>query len=144
MIAFPPDFSFYIQIASFFLLVVALRELLFQPVMRVLDERTARTIGVRAEAEAATRASDDSARTYDRRLEDIRRQLAGETESARVATAAEERTILDAAQGEAGVALAARRQSLQAQATQAREALGREAENIARRMVDKVVGRSAA
>lgn len=144
MIAFPPDFSFLIQIVSFFLLVFALRELLFVPVMRVLDERAARTIGARAEAEQSTRASEDTARAYDQRIEAMRRELAGETDRARSATAAEERTILMAAQNEAANRLSARRDALQAQAADARTALTREAETIAARMVERVVGRKAA
>lgn len=144
MIAFPPDITFVIQIASFFLLVVALRELLFAPVMRVLDERAARTIGARAEAERSTRASEDAARSYDQRLEAVRRELAVETDRARTAIAAEERAIVGAAQDQAASQLAERRTALKSQAAEARAALAREAETVAARMVERVVGRNAA
>jgi F0F1-type ATP synthase membrane subunit b/b' len=50
MIAFPPDITFVIQIISFFVLWFGLKRLLFDPVLQVVDERKARTVGVREEA----------------------------------------------------------------------------------------------
>lgn len=144
MIAFPPDFSFYIQIVSLFLLFAALNELLFRPVLRVLDERAARTTGVRAQAESMNRASDAAQSEHDRRLEEVRRNLAAETETARSMTAQEEKAILASAQDEAGSFLAGRRQEIARDAAKARAELAREAEDIADRMVDRVIGRKAA
>lgn len=144
MIAFPPDFSFYIQIVSLFLLFAALNELLFRPVLRVLDERAARTTGVRAQAESMNRASDAAQAEHDRRLEEVRRALAAETEVARVATAEEEKALLGIAHNEAGTFLGERRRVLAAEAAAARTELAREAQHIAVRMVDRVLGRKAA
>ena len=144
MIAFPPDFSFYIQIVSLLALFAALNELLFKPVLRVLDERAARTTGVRAQAESMNRASDAARDEHDRRLDEVRRALAAETDVARTATAAEEKAILASAQDEASSALAARRAALAQQAAAARQELAGEAQDIAGRMVDRVLGRNAA
>jgi len=144
MIAFPPDFSFYIQILSLFVLFAALRELLFRPVMKVLDERAARTTGVRAEAESMNRGSEAAAAEHDRRFDEVRRELSARMDAARGATAKEERIVLDAAQDEAGSYLTARREVMQQEAAQAREELAHEATNIAGLMVERVLGRKAA
>ncbi len=144
MIAFPPDFSFYIQIVSLLLLFAALNELLFRPVLRVLDERAARTVGVRAQAESMNRASDAAKDEHDRRLDEVRRTLAAETESERATTAEKERAILGAAQQEASARLAERRDAIAQQAASARQQLASDARDIADRMVDRVIGRDAA
>lgn len=144
MIAFPPDFSFYIQIVSLLLLFAALNELLFRPVLRVLDERAARTVGVRAQAESMNRASDAAKDEHDRRLDEVRRTLAAETESERAVTAEKERAILGAAQQEASASLAERREAIAQQAASARQQLASDARDIADLMVDRVIGRDAA
>ncbi len=143
MIAFPPDFSFYIQIVALFLLFAALRELMFRPVMRVLDERAARTTGVRAQAESMTRASDAAKGEHDRRLEEVRRSLAADTETARAAVAKDERAIVGAAQEQAGAYLTERRAAIAAQAATARAELAKESEDIAKLMVERVIGRAS-
>lgn len=144
MIAFPPDFSFYVQIIALFVLMAALRELLFTPVTKVLDERRARTEGARAEAAALRAGGSTAAAEYDRRVDDVRRQLAQSTDEARNATSREERVVLDAAMAQASAALSQSRADLAERATAARSELAGEADRVADVMVERILGRKAA
>src|SRR5574340_1088594 len=89
MLTFPPNITFAIQIAAFFILWWGLKRLLFDPVMHVLEAREARTTGLRAEAAGLRTAAERAASEYDRRMHDIRLQLATEAEEARASLAAE-------------------------------------------------------
>lgn len=144
MIAFPPDFSFYIQIIALFALMAALRELLFAPITKVLDDRRERTDGARAQAAALRAGGSDAQEQYDRRVDDMRRQLAAATEEARKATTKDERAALDRAMQEAADALASSRATLAQQAAAARSELVLEADRVASVMTERILGRKVA
>ena len=144
MIAFPPDFSFYVQIIALFALMAALRELLFTPVSKVLDERLARTQGARAQAAALRAGGSTAAAEYDRRVDDVRRQLAQSTDEARGVTAKEERIVLDRALDQASLALSQSRATLAESAAAARGELAGEADRVAGVMTERVLARKAA
>lgn len=144
MIAFPPDFSFYVQIIALFALMAALRELLFTPVTKVLDERRARTEGARAQAAALRAGGSSAAAEYDRRVDEVRRQLAMSTDEARGVTAKEERVVLDRAMDHASTALSQSRATLADRAAAARSELAAEADKVAGVMTERILGRKAA
>src|SRR5262249_19122667 len=123
MLKIPPDFSFVIQIASFVVLWVGLKRLLFDPVIAMLEEREARTAGrARAAAEIRAAAERDAA-DYERRLQAVRVALLGESEVTRAATRREESQILAAAREQASVQLMQLRESLRRQSEAAQPAL---------------------
>ena len=138
---FPPDFSFFIQIASFVVLWYGLKRLLFDPVLQVLDERKARTFGAEQEAAAATAAAEVSAADYERRMRAARAAVFAEGEVARAATQEEERRVISAAREQASAELAQLRDNLRLQAEAARPALAADARDLGARMADRVMGR---
>ncbi len=138
------DASFGIQIASFFLLWLVLKQLLFDPMLRVLEERERRTLGneraaqrLRAEAEALRAECDE-------RLAAVRHELLEQSEETRKAARTEERRIIAQARAAAARHLAAARAEIAAQAEAARAALRADAQAIAAQMAEKVLGRRAA
>lgn len=144
MLTFPPDISFVIQIASFLVLWFGLKRLLFDPVLRVLETREARTTGTIREATEMKALADRSAAEYDRRMQELRVTLAREAEAARAATQTEERRTLAEVREHANAQLMRLRESLARQAEAAKSALSAEARDLAQRLAERVVGRPLA
>lgn len=141
MLTFPPDSSFLIQIASFFILWFGLKRLLFDPVLRVLEAREARTTGMLGEIAGLKSAAEHSAAEYDRRMREVRQQLAAESERARVTTETEERQLIGSAREQGSTQLMQVRESLRRQAESARALLASEARELSARMIERVTGR---
>lgn len=136
------DGTFAIQIASFLILWVVLRRLLFDPTLAVLDEREKRT---RGSHEAASHMHADVAAMraeYDQRVRGAREKSVAELEASRKLTAAEERTVLGAARDEAAAHIARARIQVEKQAEAAHATLLRDAGPLADELVEKVAGRS--
>jgi F-type H+-transporting ATPase subunit b len=143
MLTFPPDATFVIQIISFFVLWFGLKRLLFDPVLGVLEERETRTSGAQQAASEMTEATQETKREYEVRLQEVRRRLASASETARSATEDEERRIVSEARGQAGTRLTEVREELQRATHEAEPGLGPEAQNLAKLMLERVLGRAA-
>jgi F0F1-type ATP synthase membrane subunit b/b' len=142
MLTFPPDFSFVIQIVSFFILWFGLKRLLFDPIIHVLEERESRTTGVRHAAREMTAAAQVSQAEYERRIHEARQALATEAAKTHNAIQAEEQRVLSETRAQASTQLAQLRDSLRRQADEVRPGLTIEARDLASRIVERVVGRS--
>jgi len=144
MLAFPPDISFLVQIVSFLVLFVGLKNLIFDPTMKVIEERERRTAGA---AHAAHDLKDESARhaaDYDAKLQEIRSELSAASEASRAEIESEERRLIEAARNAAADQLAGVRTQLATQAAQARQTLAGNATGLAAQVFERVVGRPAA
>ncbi|MFN8627054.1 MAG: ATP synthase F0 subunit B [Candidatus Binatia bacterium] len=141
MLTFPPDSSFLIQIALFYLLWLGLKRLLFDPVTRVLEAREARTTGMLRNAAELKAGAEQSAADYERRMRDVYLQLAADAERARIAAESEERQLIGNARGQASTQLLQAREDLGRQAASARARLATEAQELSARMVERVTGR---
>jgi len=144
MLTFPPDFSFVIQIISFFILWVGLKNLLFDPTVHVLEERQSRTSGARRVAAEMNAAAQVSQAEYERRMRDVRQAIATEAAKAHNAIQAEEQRLLSDTRAQASTQLTQLRDSLRRQADDVRPALATEARDLASRIVERVVGRARA
>jgi len=135
------DGTFAIQIVSFLILWVVLRRILFDPMLKVLDERQSRTSGslemashIRSDVESLrAEHADRVAQARDRSM----RQL----EESRKLTTEEERTVLGAARAQATARLATTRVEISEQVARARATLERDTATLATQLVEKVVGR---
>lgn len=136
--------TFIIQVLSFFALVAALREILFVPAMRVLEEREKRTTGMHELAAELAEESESLAANHASRVAEVRKAIAAESEAARGEVSKEERSIVAAAQDEASSYLSQQRETLRADADAARTALAKDAEVVAAQIAERVLGREAA
>jgi F-type H+-transporting ATPase subunit b len=143
MLTFPPDFSFVVQIVSFFILWLGLKRLAFDPFVALLEAREARTVGARQEAQRLTAAAQESEAEYEQRVHAARLVAAADVDATRGATESEERRLLEAARTEAGARLAELRETLARQREAARASLAGEARGLADRIVEQVIGRNA-
>ncbi len=139
MIAFPPDITFVIQVVSFFVLWLGLKQLVFDPFLRVIDERRARTIGVREEAEQLRSGAVARETQYDQRIEQVRADIGRETDVARHATDEEEHQIIATARDQAAALLKEQREQIKSAAAASSQLAG-EASQLAQLIAGKVVG----
>jgi len=144
MLTFPPDYTFVVQIVLFLILWAGLKRLIFDPVVAMLDAREARTTGAKAAAAQMRSSTEVSAAEYEQKVQEARRQAAGDASVVRSGTAAEEQRVLDAAREEATKQLAVLRENLARQADAARPSLDGEAQQLAARMVERIAGRTLA
>ncbi len=144
MLTFPPDISFLFQLVSFLILWFGLKRLLFDPMMHVLAAREARTVGTSREAAAMKTAAEESAVEYDRRLGEVRHQLAAEVDADRNVTQTEERQVITSARDEVSAQLLDLRQRLAQEAESARTILAAEAHELSTRMLNQVLGNKSA
>lgn len=144
MLAFPPDSSFLVQIASFVVLWLVLRKLAWEPMLAVLSEREERTLGNHKRAEGLRMEVREAEKRFEAEMSRARAQLAAEAAKSRAEMQEIERFTVQQARREAAEALGAARAALDREAEQARIALDREAEEIGRSMARTVLGREVA
>jgi F-type H+-transporting ATPase subunit b len=136
------DLSFVLQMALFALLIVVLRPLLFEPVLRVIEEREKRTDGARDEARSMQEEAGDLLTRYERelaRVHDVARQ---ERERVRAETAKVEAEMMTEARDAANAIVEHGRKSIEEERRKVQFALGLESERLARRVAEGVLGRS--
>lgn len=143
MLTLPPDFTFVIQLVTFFILYLVLSRLLFAPFMEVLDERSARTAGDIEKAAASRAEVETMFARVDGELARARASANAEVEAVRAQTRDEAAKLFQNAQNDAASRLAELRQQVAKATTDARGALAGEARTIADTMVAAVLGGKA-
>ncbi len=138
------DNTVFLQAVLFFALMFLLDPLLFQPVLRIFEEREKRTEGAKDEARAMQEKAGELLRRYEGELERINRVAAEEREKLRVETAKLEAKILDDARAVSTRIVDEGRQQIEEELHSIRFELGRESEKIAEEIVRRVLGKEAA
>jgi F-type H+-transporting ATPase subunit b len=136
----PPDFTFFIQLVSFFILLMLLSRILFAPFLELLDERAARGAGDVAAATASRAEVEVMSARVDADLAKARAQASAEVDAVRKQTREEAAKLFETAQSEAAGRLSELRKQVAAATEDARRALASDARSIADAMVAAVVG----
>ena len=140
MLTFPPDFTFVIQLISFFGLLFVLARVLFAPYLALLDERRARTVGDAAEAVEQRAHARALAARIDEELARARAEAMTEVDVTRRQAKEEEHAIFASAQADASARLADLRGGVASATAEARRSLAEEARTLADQMVGAVLG----
>lgn len=143
MLAFPPDFTFVIQLASFFVLLVVLNRLLFQPFGEVLAERQRRTAGAESSAEDDRNEAEKLKQTFESALAEARLEASSQAEALRRETRDGEAEIFDQAKIAASARLEQLREEIAKERRDAEAQLRNSAEELARQMVRAILGEAA-
>jgi len=137
------DWTVFVQFGLFTTLVVLLPRLVFNPMLRRVEERQARTSGAAADARAIVKEADRKVGQYEDAIAEEKRQAMEERAHARdaarrkaAATVAQVRKEADA-RIEAGIA------TLQVDAEAARAGLRDDARAVADMIADRLVGERA-
>jgi F-type H+-transporting ATPase subunit b len=116
-----------------------LRALFFKPLLQVMAERDARTVGAQKAAEAAQATATEKVKQYQEALKQARGQVYAEQEAARKKLLDERAAQLKEARGKASAQVAAAKERVNAELTDARRdvesTVGQLAAEIARRIL---------
>jgi F-type H+-transporting ATPase subunit b len=131
-----------LQLINFLLLMFLLNHLLFRPIVRLLDERSARTEGRVADAERAEAEADAMLADYEAKVREVR----GGADQARGEVLrkadAERQDLLAQATEEAAKTVAEIRARVRGETEQARQALQAEANQLATAAAARILGRA--
>ncbi len=135
------DRTVVIQMVVFATLIVVLRPLLFEPVLKVFEEREKRTEGAKADARKMQEEAGALLRRYETELEKVSRVAGDERDHARSETAKLEAEILAEARVASQKIVEEGRKKVEAEVGAIRFDLGRQSEQIAREIAARVLGR---
>jgi F-type H+-transporting ATPase subunit b len=135
------DKTFIVQMVVFALLVLLLKPLLFDPVLKIFEKREERTEGAKATAREMQEKAGELLRRYERELERVNQVASAERERLRSETAKLEAGILGEARAVAAGVVDQGRRQIETQVNAIRFDLGKQSEVIARDIATRVLGR---
>jgi F-type H+-transporting ATPase subunit b len=139
------DLSFVAQFALFTLFVSLLKPLLFDPLLRVFEERERRTEGAKKEARAMDAEAGELLTRYEGELQRVRQEAGVERERIRAEAARLEARIMSEARDETARILEAGKQRIAREVTELRRELDATqpelAVQIASKLLEREVGR---
>lgn len=135
------DYTFVVQIVLFLALLFLLRRLLFTPFIALLEEREKKTEGAKGEATALTAEGERLRAEYESAVTQARAQGAALKEGTLQEAQRAREQILTQAREQAAGKLVAVREEVRNEMAKARQFAAREADEIARQMAEKVLGR---
>jgi F-type H+-transporting ATPase subunit b len=141
----PLDFdrSVLLQIIVFAVLIVVLKPLLFDPVLKVFALREERTEGARATARELQEKAGELLRRYEKELERVQQVAAEERELLRSETSKLEAEILRDAREVTTRIVEGGRKRIETEVNSIRVAVGAESEKVAQMIVERVIGQGA-
>jgi F-type H+-transporting ATPase subunit b len=133
-----------LQMVIFAVLIVVLKPLLFDPILKVFALREERTDGERERARKLQLKAGDLLTRYEKELERINQAAAVERDKARSETAKLEAEILHEAREVTLKVEREGRERIQTEVTQMRAELQRESATMAREIARRILGREVA
>lgn len=137
------DRSVFLQIVLFTVLIIVLKPLLFDPVLKVFSLREERTEGAKATARELQEKAGELLRKYEKELERVQQVAAEERELLRSETAKLEAEILREGRDVTTRIVEEGRRKMEAEVNSIRVAVGAESERVAQMIVDRVSGQGA-
>jgi F-type H+-transporting ATPase subunit b len=135
------DLSVVVMMVVFSLLIVILKPLLFDPVLKIFEEREKRTEGAKAEARSMQEQAGDLLTRYERELERVHQVAGAEREKIRVETARLEQEILAKGRKVASDIVDQGRAKIAKDVQAIQFNLGSQSEQLARQIAGRVLGR---
>jgi F-type H+-transporting ATPase subunit b len=129
--------------AVFAVLIVVLKPLLFDPVLKVFALREERTEGARAIARELQEKAGELLRKYEKELERVQRVAAEERELLRSETGKLEAEILRDARQVTTRIVEDGRKRIETEVNSIRVAVGAESEKVAQMIVERVIGQGS-
>jgi F-type H+-transporting ATPase subunit b len=136
------DLTFVLMMVVFAALIVVLKPLLFEPVLRVFEEREKRTEGARDSARAMQEEAGALLSRYEKELAKVHEVARQERDRIRAETAKLEAEVMAQARETSNRILEDGRKRIDQERRQIEFALGRESERLARNVAEAVLGRS--
>ncbi len=132
------------QVALFVLLLIALKPILFEPMLKLFEERERRTDGARLEARRIDEASAGALAKYDAAMLEARAQANAERDRLRAEGAKAEAEIMATVRKSTSETLERGKLQMQGEAKQVRAALTKNISELAHDVAKQVLGREVA
>jgi F-type H+-transporting ATPase subunit b len=136
------DWTILVQAVNFFVLLGLLQKLLFEPFMKVMEQRRGEVAGSLGRVRELEEQIGERQAAYEAELEAARSVVQQQRAALRQEAAEQEERLVTAAHDEAAARLAAVRQSIAAEQAEASAQLRREATSLGETIVRKLAGRA--
>jgi F-type H+-transporting ATPase subunit b len=138
------DGTILVQLGFFLLLWIVLWKFLFQPFLKVRDDRAQGIEGSRKQAADMEAQAREAVKRYDEAFNRAKLRGAEERQKLRTEAAAHERQVLGVAREESQRALTAARGKISTDAGKAKQQLDTQASAIAKQVASRILGREVA
>lgn len=138
-----PDITTLWVVGFLLLCTFLLNTLVFQPILRVIDERATAVRGAKELAESAAQKATAAAAEYDRTLNTARADVYRQMDDMRKAALDKRAEMLAATRATVEQELKAAAARVQQESNEARAALDRDANTLAGAIVSRVLGRAS-
>ena len=138
------DSTVFVQFGLFLLLLLVANKLLFQPYLQLRERRKAGIDGARQEAERMTAQADSKLADYEKQLATARNRANEEGRKVRAEAAANEKTTTDAARASAQKSIDEATAKMRQETEAARLQLLPQANQLAKQIASKMLGREVA
>lgn len=138
------DASLLVQLGFFLVLLFVLKPLLFDPMMRLFEEREKRIEGTRHQATKEDERSAKALAKYEAVLAKAREEGARERDALRAEGQKREAELMARVRAEVAATLESGRGEISKEATAARQQLSGDARSLGRDMAARVLGREVA
>jgi F-type H+-transporting ATPase subunit b len=135
------DLTFVVQMVAFTVLVIVLKPILFDPLMKLFEERERRTDGAKLLARRMDERAGELLQRYESELESVRRAATEERERLRAEGQRLEAQILAEARAETAKVVEEGKAKLERERRSLRTELASTSEELARDIASRVLGR---
>ena len=135
------NFTFFVQMINFLVLIAMLNWLLVKPAMKIINERRSRVEGSNEETQLLLEEVEKSTAEYQQRLSEARMLANAEKEKLRFEGSQQEAEIVRKAREEARIMLEEMKSGIERESLRAKNAMRNEIEALSRDIAEKVLGR---
>lgn len=135
------DYTLFIQIANFLILIVLLNLLLYKPILGVIDKRKRQLSFSDEEIRRLKAAMEEKMASYEQKLQAAKQEALRQKNDLVREANDQAKGIVDAVRGEIPQLLETFHAQVQQEVSQAKEVLESQGQRIAREIAEKVLGR---
>lgn len=138
------NFTFFIQVMNFLLLMVILNKILYKPILKILNERDARVGGGQQAARKFIEDGQDLLKSYNQKLYNAKVEAMNTKNAARGAASEQANVIIDGARRQAEQIMDEMQQEMTKEMGQAKKELEPELGVMAATIAQQILGRKVA
>ena len=137
-----PDWSLFVQIGNFILLIFIMNAILYKPIRQILIERKRKVQGYKEGIEAIQQDASESEQSFQAKVSEARQQGFQQKEALKQTGQEEEKRLIDEINQKAQAELKAVRAQIAKDAEDARRGLEKEIETFSGTIAEKILGRA--
>lgn len=137
-----PDWTLFVQMGNFILLIFILNAILYKPIRQILIERKNKIQGYKEGIDTLQQDASESEKSFQAKISEARQQGVREKENLKQAGQDEEKQITDEINRKAQAELEAVRAQIVKDAEDARRGLEKEIEVFSGTIFEKILGRA--